>query len=103
MNRAAVASMAIAILAFAVFLTRMTYPWQLAVLAGTAIGALAYSGLTTWTRMRRLYRPPDAGDLSISRTSDVGEATPMEGYSGGETSYTGGGETSGAGEDRPES
>ncbi len=100
MNRAAVASLAIAILAFAVFLTRMAYPWQLAVLAGTAIGALAYSGLTTWTRMRRLYRPPDASDISISRSSYVDEASRMEGYSGGETSYTGGSESSGAAEDR---
>ncbi len=60
-------SLALAALAFAIFLAASAYPWQLAVLAATAIGALVYSTQITWDRMRRLYRPPDASDLAIRR------------------------------------
>lgn len=61
----AVVALVAAAVAFAVFVAAMAYPWQLAVLVATAIGALVYSTHTTWKRMRRLYRPPDAGDLDI--------------------------------------
>ncbi len=64
----AVLALVLAILAFAVFGAAMAYPWQLAVLAATAIGALGYSAHVTWRRMRRLYRPPEATDLHFSRS-----------------------------------
>lgn len=64
MRSTAMTSLAVAILSFGVFLTMMAYPWQLAVLAATAIGALVYSAQITFGRMRRLYRPP-ASDLRI--------------------------------------
>ncbi len=47
----------------------MAYPWQLAVLAATAIGALVYSTQLTWKRMRRLLLPPEATDLTIGGRS----------------------------------
>ncbi len=58
-------SLVLAILSFGIFFAAMAYPWQLAVLAATAIGALVYSTQITWQRMRRLYRPPEPGDLTI--------------------------------------
>ena len=58
-------SFALAVFSFAIFRVAMAYPWQLAVLAATAIGALVYSTFVTWNRMRRLYRRADAGDGSI--------------------------------------
>ncbi len=65
-----IVSLTLAVLSFAIFLKMMAYPWQLAVLAATAIGALVYSIQSTWRRMRRLYRPPDASDLAIRRDPD---------------------------------
>ena len=63
--------LAVAVLAFGIFFAAMAYPWQLAVLAATAIGALIYSTHATWQRMRPLYRPPDSSDLNIGgRGSD---------------------------------
>ncbi len=47
-------------LTFAVFFGTMGYPWQLAFLLALAIGALVYSSLGTWKRMRRLARRPAA-------------------------------------------
>lgn len=41
------------------YLGVVSYPWQLAVLAATAIGALVYSTRVTIERMRRLYTLPD--------------------------------------------
>ena len=67
----AVASIVIAILSFAIFKTAMAYPWQLAVLVGTAIGALVYSAQTTWVRMRKLYRRPNAGPLETDKWSET--------------------------------
>ncbi len=61
----AILSLGLATLSFAIFFAAMAYPWQLAVLAATAIGALVYSTHTTWTRMRRLFRPPEASDLIL--------------------------------------
>ncbi len=49
-----------ALAAFGFFLAAMAYPWQLALLAATAIGAFVYSTQITWQRMRRLARPPEA-------------------------------------------
>ncbi len=65
----ALLALATTLLAFTVFFAALDYPWQLAVLAATAIGALVYSTQITWLRMRRLYRPPSAGDLAIGRGS----------------------------------
>ena len=45
--------------AFAAFLLGAGYPWQLALLTATAIGALVYSAQITWARMNRLLRRPD--------------------------------------------
>lgn len=44
---------------FILFLVPMAYPWQLALLAATAIGAFVYSAHGTWVRMRRLHRRPE--------------------------------------------
>ncbi len=76
---ATVVSLTVTVLAFGLFLYVMAYPWQLAVLASTAIGALAYSAQTTWTRMRRLHRPPDSSDLAIGRTSTRGDISSSKG------------------------
>ena len=61
----AVASLVLALLAFAVFFAAMAYPWHLAFMAGAAIGLLVYSTHATWQRMRPLYRQPDENDLNI--------------------------------------
>lgn len=92
MNRDTIISLMALILAFAVFATRIAYPWQLALLAATGVGALTYSALTTWTRMRRVYRPLDASDLMIGETAaPVGDVTSdMEGNPAAKTSYRGG-------------
>ncbi len=58
-------SLTAALLSFAVFRLAMAYPWQLAILTATAIGALVYSAQTTWKRLRRLYRPPEAPELTF--------------------------------------
>ena len=51
--------------AFLAFLWGAGYPWQLALLTATAIGALVYSGQATWVRMRRLLQGPrDRGERS---------------------------------------
>ena len=47
--------LAIASAAFVFFLVLMTYPWQLALLSATAIGAFVYSAQGTWARLRRLH------------------------------------------------
>ena len=65
LHASALVSLALTILSFAIFFAAMAYPWPLAVLASTAIGALAYSALGTWKRMRKLYRRPD--DLNTGR------------------------------------
>ncbi len=57
MRARAIVSLVLAVLSFAVFFVAMAYPWQLAVLAATAIGALVYSTHATWERMRALLRP----------------------------------------------
>ena len=59
MKRPWILPVAAAVLAFGHFLTAMAYPWQLALLAATAIGAFVYSTRVTWQRLRRLYRPTD--------------------------------------------
>ena len=59
MKYAGLISIAVAILAFAIFSAVMSYPWPLAVLAGTAIGAFVYSTHATWRRMSRLVRRPE--------------------------------------------
>lgn len=60
----------------------LAYPWQLAVLVGTAIGALVHSALATWKRMSRLYRRPASRDLTISglsrRAVSGGQLAPWE-------------------------
>lgn len=50
--------LAAAAAALIVFYFPMAYPWQLALLAATAIGAFVYSTQSTWARLRRLYRQP---------------------------------------------
>lgn len=92
MNRDAVISLMVLVLAFAGFATRIAYPWQLALLAATGVSALTYSALTTWTRMRRFHRPLDASDLTIGETAaPVGDVTSdMEGSPVAKTSYRGG-------------
>ncbi len=62
-----------ALAAFGFFLAAMAYPWQLAVLAATAIGAFVYSTQITWQRMRRLARPPEEPGLPPGDAGD-GEA-----------------------------
>ncbi len=66
-SHAALIPLAFATLSFAIFFAAMAYPWQLAVLASTAIGALIYSALGTWKRMRKLYRRLDENDITIGR------------------------------------
>ena len=53
------APVTVTVAAFVFYLFVMSYPWQLAVLASTAIGALVYSTRVTLERMRRLYTLPD--------------------------------------------
>lgn len=78
----ALTSLALAAAAFGVFLAAMAYPWQLALLAGTAIGALAYSTWLTWRRMRLLYSRPADG-LTISGGEPRGVSPePIDGGSG---------------------
>lgn len=45
--------------AFGSFMVILRYPWFLALLASTAIGALVYSAQGTWERLRGLYAQPD--------------------------------------------
>lgn len=66
-SRTALLALASMMLSFAIFFMAMAYPWQLALLASTAIGAFVYSALATWRRMRKLYRRPEASDLTIGR------------------------------------
>ena len=54
--------LAIAVSAFVFFSAATGYPWQLALLTATAVGAFVYSAQVTWERIRRLYRRPP-GDL----------------------------------------
>ncbi len=54
----AVLALVLATLAFAVFSAVMAYPWQLAVLAATAIGSLVYWAYATFMPMPLLYHPP---------------------------------------------
>ncbi len=61
MRRVWLPPVASAIAAFGFFLAAMAYPWQLALLAATAIGAFVYSTQVTWRRMRRLIRRPEPG------------------------------------------
>ena len=67
MRRVWLPPLASALAAFGYFLAGMAYPWQLALLAATAIGALVYSTQVTWRRMRRLtqsrpsHRPDERG------------------------------------------
>jgi hypothetical protein len=72
-------SLALAILSFGIFAGAMAYPWQLAVLAGAAIGALGYSTWGTWRRMRLLYSRPAADGLTIG---GGGAPEPIDGESG---------------------
>lgn len=63
---------AVAVVAFGFYFLVMSYPWQLALLAATAIGALVYSTQVTAARMRRLYTLPEergpSGDVSARQT-----------------------------------
>ncbi len=67
MRRLWLPPLASAVAAFGYFSVATAYPWQFALLAATAVGALAYSTQVTWRRMRRLaqIRPPDECGGSI--------------------------------------
>ena len=54
--------------AFGFYLAAMSYPWQLALLAATAIGALIYSAQVTFVRLRRLYAPPEEREIPAEKS-----------------------------------
>lgn len=59
MRRRWLPPLAAAAASFILFLVPMAYPWQLALLAATAIGAFVYSAHGTWVRIRQLYQQSD--------------------------------------------
>lgn len=64
MRRRGLLSSVAGAIAFGVFLSVFGYPWPLAVLASTAIGAFVYSAQSTWERLRDIYsRPAEAEPL----------------------------------------
>ena len=58
---------AVTVATFVFYLLALSYPWQLAVLAATALGALVYSTRATLERLHRLYTVPaqDGPDESV--------------------------------------
>ncbi len=66
MRRVWLPPVACAATAFGIFFGAMAYPWQLALLSATAIGALVYSTQVTWRRMRRLMAPAGGEPLLLS-------------------------------------
>ena len=59
MRRRWLPPLAAAAASFILCLVPMAYPWQLALLTATAIGAFVYSAQGTWARMRQLYQRPE--------------------------------------------